>query len=315
MTADLVKSDPQAALPVSVYLARLAPSGRRTMRVGLDRTAQILTDGKIRADGFPWHQLRYEHVQAVRARLAEAVAPATANLWLSAVKGVLKEAWKLGLLPAEDYHRAVAVGAVRGTRPQRGRQVGDGELRALFRTCGTDPVGLRDQAILAVLFGCGLRRQELCRLMLKDYDSPTLLHVIGKQNKYRPVPLAVWVRGVLRAWLEHRGERPGPLFFPLDRRGFPLRAPGSTEPRPLAPETVYAMVRDRAAQAGLAKISPHDFRRTVISGMLGLVDIATVQRFVGHANIATTARYDRRGQEAVEAAVATILDPTKREAK
>ena len=54
----------------------------------------------------PWGQIRYSHAAAIRAKLAERYAPATTNKMLSALRGVLKEAWRLGHMSAEDYARA-----------------------------------------------------------------------------------------------------------------------------------------------------------------------------------------------------------------
>src|SRR5437899_2798264 len=65
--------------PAAVYLARLAPGSRRTMRASLDIIAGLLTNGRENALTLAWPELRYQHTQAIRARLAAAYAPATAN--------------------------------------------------------------------------------------------------------------------------------------------------------------------------------------------------------------------------------------------
>jgi hypothetical protein len=90
--------------PVAVYLARLSPSSRRTMRAALNAIAALLSDDRCDAWSLDWAQLRYRHTTAVRAVLADGrYAPATANRHLAALRGVLKECWRLGYVTAEDF--------------------------------------------------------------------------------------------------------------------------------------------------------------------------------------------------------------------
>ena len=88
---------------------------------------------------------------------------------------MLGEAWRLGLMPAEDYHRAIDVHAIRGQTLPRGRALAAGELRTLLAVTAADetPAGLRDTALLAVAYAGGLRRAELVALDLTDFDPET----------------------------------------------------------------------------------------------------------------------------------------------
>lgn len=248
---------------------------------------------------FPWHQLRYEHALAVRSHFAETGrAPATINAALSAVVGVAREAWRLGLLDIDELERVRSVERARGSRLPSGRVIGRAETAALLDVCKADVRGVsgsRDAAVLALLFGAGLRRCEPCRPSLDAYSPKTgELRVIGKGGRERRLFLASGARAALQSWLANRGREPGPLLIALDRYGHvaqPTRA--------LTPSAVDAIVRRRAAEAGVSGFSTHDARRTFITGLLERgVDVFTVQELAGHADPKTTKLYDRRGDDA-----------------
>jgi integrase len=299
--------------PVAVYLASLAPRSRRTMGGDLEAIARLVSGGRCGAASLDWSALRFQHVQAVRAILADRYAHTSANRMLSALRGVLKAAWNLGQMPTEEYHRAKSVGAVRGESLPRGRHIASGELRALFQACGADrdkqgamrTLAVRDAALLAVAYGVGLRRSEIVSLDWSDYDaeSGALKVRAGKGNKARLVYASGGAKVMLNSWIGRRGEEEGPLFLPL-RKG------GQLAQRRLNSQAVMDVLLKRAAEAGLKSVSPHDFRRTFISDLLDAgADIVTVQKLAGHASVSTTARYDRRGEAAKQRAVNMLHVP------
>ncbi len=282
--------------PAAVYLAGLnSKAGRRTMRQVLDLIARTLSNGQLDAFNFPWGQLRYQHTQAVRTWLVETYKPATANKALCALRGVLKQAWMLGHMTAEDYHKAREVKSVRGQTVPAGRELSREEIGALLSVCENDPspAGVRDAALLALLYGAGLRRAEVVELDLDDYDPQAGQIVIkGKGRKERMAYLIDSLSRAMKDWLEVRGLEPGPLFLPI-------RKDGDLESRRMTTQAVYNLLRKRAAQAGVRDFSPHDLRRTFVSDLLEAgADIAIVAKMAGHANVQTTARYDRRPEEA-----------------
>jgi site-specific recombinase XerC len=293
--------------PAAVYLARLAAGSRRTMRQALDAIARYATDGRADALTMPWQQLRYIHTQAIRAHLLDNLAVSTANKHLSALRGVLKEAWRLGLIPADEYQRAVDVANGRGSRLPAGRHVDLGEVSALVAVCSADPqpAGARDAAMLAVSFGAGLRLSELTNLDLADLNAETgELKVRGKGDKERTAWLAGGALSTLTDWLAVRGTSPGALFCPI-RKG------GKIVIRPFTGQAVYARFNRRAQDAGLAlRFSPHDGRRTWIGNLLDAgADISTVQQMAGHVSVSTTQRYDRRGERAKKSAAQLLHFP------
>jgi len=302
VTLHLVKQDRN---PATVYLASLAPSGRRAMAGRLRVVADVLGHD---LEGLPWHQLRFEHLQAVRTKLTERrQAPATVNLTLSAVRGVMRAAFNLGQIHADQLQRVCSVGSVKGERLPAGRALTIGELTALLESCETTPAGRRDAALLALLFAAGLRRAEVVNLDLTDYDQDSgELKVTGKGNKQRLLYVTNGAADALADWLTVRGATDGPLFLPT-RKG------GTVENRRMTAQAVYNILKGRAVKAGIADFSPHDLRRTFVSELLDKgADLATVQKLAGHANIQTTAKYDRRGEAAKRKAVDLLHVPYRR---
>lgn len=290
--------------PAALYLASLS-AGSQGMRQPLDVIARIL-DADHDAETHPWHKLTYRDTMAVRQVLIARYKPATVNKLLSALRGVLKQAWRLGLMESDAYHRAAAVENVRASNLLSGRALESEEISRLFETCAADetPRGTRDAAILAVLYGCGLRRGELVRLEVAsvDFEDGSIL-VEGKRRKQRTVYLTESGAVHLRRWLEIRGEVPGPLFNPVRQDAeIPLRRLGG--------ESITYILRRRQEQARVERFSPHDVRRSMVTDLLDAgVDVFTVQRLAGHADASTTARYDRRGESAKRCAVQSLLIP------
>lgn len=302
---------PASQRPALVYLAGLQPGSRRTMRQALDVIAALATGEACNADTMPWAALRYEHTQAIRAKLGEVYAARTANKMLSALRGVLKAAWRLGQMDSDTYARAADVEAFGVSTPsqaERGRHATSGELAALLGVCADgSKAGVRDAAILAIAYACGLRRAELAGLTLDKFDRERCtLTVTGKRNKTRVLPIGNGALDALLDWLHLRGDAAGPLFLRI-RRGDHLTDGGIT------PQAIFFVVEARCTQAGVKPLRPHDMRRTFAGDLLDTgADIATVQALMGHASPTTTAGYDRRPAETKRKAVARLHVPYRR---
>ncbi len=108
----------------------------------------------------------------------------------------------------------------KGSTLLRGRALEGQELSALFRVCVEDPspAGRRDAAMLAVLYGAGIRRAELAGLDLNDFthDACSLRVRNGKRQKQRTVYLAKQGCALVKGWIRERGDEPGPLFCPVN---------------------------------------------------------------------------------------------------
>lgn len=292
--------------PALVYLASLSTGSQRTMAGSLTAIANILNFGTF--DSVPWGALRYEHTQAIRTQLAERYSASTANRHLSALRGVLKDAWRLGYMSAEDYQRAIDLKPVKGQKAaqaETGRHLTGGEIAALINSCDGSKAGLRDAAIIAVGYGCGLRRSEIADLDLGDYDaaSGSIRIRNGKGAKERVTYLPPGSQAALEAWIAVRGAEDGPLFYSI-RRGDHMESKGLTN------QAIYYILASRADAAGVQQFTPHDLRRTFAGDMLDAgADIATVQKMMGHANVTTTAGYDRRDGKVKKAAASMIHVP------
>jgi len=280
--------------PARAYLLSLnSLRSRQTMASFLGIVAGML--GAASLESCSWGSLRRHHVMAVTELLRDTGrATATVNTYLSALKGVAKEAWMLKLMDVESFQHIRAVRNLRGSRLPRGRALPPEEIRALFGACEADDssIGVRDAAMLAVILGCGLRRSEAVGLDLRDVvTDERALRVLGKGNKERLayMPAGTWQR--LRTWIDDvRGEKDGPLFTRI-RRFDTL-----TNDR-LTDQAVYHVLQVRQRQAGVTKCAPHDLRRTFATAMLDNgEDLITVKDAMGHASVTTTQQYDRRGE-------------------
>jgi len=145
--------------PAVVYLAGLAAGSRPTMVDSLNIAARVLSSG---ADALTldWSEFTYAHMRALRARLVEDYSPATANKILSAVRGVVREAWRLELISGDACQRITDVPSIKAKTLPRSRALSPGEIRKLFAACEADKfpaAGARDGAILALLYGACCR--------------------------------------------------------------------------------------------------------------------------------------------------------------
>jgi site-specific recombinase XerD len=331
----------QAALPAeqnpaAVYIASLSSeTGQRTQAQALRVIASTLgTDINL----LNWGALRSQHTAAIREKIAQAYSSATANKMLSALRGTLKQAWRLGQMTAEEYSQAIELEPVTGETLPAGRELSHGEILALMNTCQADATaaGTRDAAIIGLLYAAGLRRDEVVRLSIKDLDPETgKLFIQGKRNKQRTAYVTNGAADALKDWIAIRGSQAGALFVEVNKGGkvlleresmivkpfkkvrgvdVPNKKAGQTIFRggALTSQAIYNMLSKRAQEAGIKNFSPHDLRRTFISHLLDAgADIATISKLVGHANVQTTARYDRRPEEARKKAASLLHVPYK----
>lgn len=150
------------------------------------------------------------------------------------------------------------------------------------------PEGMRNKAILEILYGCGLRVSELCNLKRSNlYLDVEFIKVEGKGNKERLIPIGQQAIRYLRIYIDevrvHIPVKPDSEDFVfLNRRGSPISR-----------VMIFLIIKDLAAKVGLQKeISPHTFRHSFASHLVeGGADLRAVQDMLGHESITTTEIY------------------------
>lgn len=255
----------------------------------------LISSGTAYAQSLNWGSLTYAQTAIVRAALSERYAPNTTKRIIAALRGVLKECWRLGRMTHDEYARAADIAPVRGQAPPRGRALKGTELERLFKSCNVDHTvaTIRDAAMLAVLYGTGLRRSELVRLDIGDFDSESgVLTIQGKGKQMRAAYIVEEARPVLDRWMRVRGRISGPMFFPITKSGHLLS-------KRLTCEGIAHVLAKRAGSARIEHFSSHDLRRSFVTHLLDAgADLAVVQKLAGHRQISTTAIYDKRGEAA-----------------
>lgn len=173
--------------------------------------------------------------------------------------------------------------------PKFGRQLPDilstDEIDRIIATVDTSTVkGLRDQAMLEVLYSCGLRVSELTSLRIQDlFFGEGYIRVIGKGDKQRIVPISAVARERIHRYLDKRpGARSNEDILFLNNRGGKLTR-----------VMVFTILKEAAQRAGIHKhISPHTFRHSFATHLLeGGASIRQVQEMLGHESILTTEIY------------------------
>ena len=179
---------------------------------------------------------------------------------------------------------------VRGPRikPSLPRPVSEDQARGLLHETYADPdaepwEGLRDRAVLTLLYGCGLRISEGLSLTVADTPLGDSLRVTGKGGKTRMASVLPAVREAIAGYLKAQP-------FPLQAADALFRA---RRGGPLSPRHVQATVQRLRGRLGLpASATPHALRHSFATHLLGAgADLRSIQELLGHASLSTTQKY------------------------
>ena len=229
-------------------------------------------------------------VQAYRASLeAAGLAASTINVRMSALRKLATEAADNGMLAAET---ASAVSRVKGAK-RLGVRAGnwltrDQAEQLLALPDPSTPKGKRDRALLALLVGAGLRREELAQLRIEDIQQRDgrwcVVDLQGKGSRVRTVPIPAWAKTAVDNWLQAAGFVSGPLLGSVNKSG---RITGQG----MSAQSIYDSVDGYRGRLG-TPIAPHDLRRTFAKlAHKGRAPLEQIQLSLGHHSILTTERY------------------------
>ncbi|WP_332773661.1 tyrosine recombinase XerC [Phenylobacterium sp.] len=196
-----------------------------------------------------------------------------------------------------------AVALVRGPRvvPSAPRPVSEDQARGMLAEPGLDPdredwEASRDEAVLTLLYGCGLRISEALSLKRSDAPLGASLRILGKGSKTRIVPVLPAVRDAVDAYLADL-----PFTLSPDQPLFRAKRGGA-----LSPRHVQATVQILRGRLGLPdSATPHALRHSFATHLLGAgADLRSIQELLGHASLSTTQRYTEVDAEALLGAYA-----------
>lgn len=252
--------------------------------------------GRALADFLAWHtetaqgRLDKATVNAYVTHLrAEGVSTSSINGRLVAIRKLAREAADNGLI---DDATAGAIARVEGIRAE-GTRLGNWLTQADAQRLLDAPdlatvKGRRDRALLAVMLGCALRREECVTLTVAHIQQRegrwVIVDLVGKRNKTRSVPMPSWCKVAIDEWLVTGAITDGLIFRPVNRGGR-LGTDAMTA------QAVYNVVAEYAPALGLT-VHPHDLRRTFAKlAHKGGAPLEQIQLTLGHTSVQTTERY------------------------
>ncbi|MGD9590550.1 MAG: site-specific tyrosine recombinase XerD [Pyrinomonadaceae bacterium] len=211
----------------------------------------------------------------------EGISESSKRRMISSIRGFYKFLMMDGHIaasPAEDLFT-----------PQKGsylpRFLNPAEIERLLAAPDVSTeTGLRDRAILELMYACGLRVSELCGVKLRDLDIDAgILTTTGKGSKTRRVPVGSsaieWVKSYLNLRRKHEDLDVQTLFV-------------TPHGRPLNRQMIHKMIKEYSKKCGLEGVSPHTLRHSFATHLVqNRADIRSVQQMLGHADISTTQIY------------------------
>ena len=224
------------------------------------------------------------------------LSPSTINVRLSAIRKLVGEARRNGMIGLEEANNLSEIPNVR----QKGTRLGNWLTREQAKELLAVPdrstlKGKRDYAIIALLVGCALRRRELATLNIEDIQLRegrwVIIDLRGKGGRIRTVAVPIWVKQGINAWMNEAKIEDGRLLRPVSKSGKILRDE-------LGDWAIWSVVEQSSKQIGIEHFGAHDLRRTCAKlCRKNGGDLEQIKFLLGHSSIQTTERYLGSEQE------------------
>jgi integrase len=226
----------------------------------------------------------------------EHLSPSTINVRMSAIRKLVGEAMRNGMIGREEADNLTDIPNVR----QRGTRLGNWLTREQAKELLAVPdrsklKGKRDYVIIALLVGCALRRRELATLNIEDIQLRegrwAIIDLRGKGGRIRTVAVPIWVKQGINAWMTAAKIEEGRLLRPVSKSGKILRDE-------LGDWAIWSVVEQSSKQIGIEHFGAHDLRRTCAKlCRKNGGDLEQIKFLLGHSSIQTTERYLGSEQE------------------
>lgn len=244
-----------------------------------------------------WSLFDYTELLKLRKKLIDKNLKATSiNCYISTIKSVCRESWRLNIISTDTYMRINDVKNVKGKSAPTGKALSIAELKTVINFKSNNNKDTRDSAIIAIGYGAGLRSFELAKIKIQDVVG-NVITIIGKGRIERPVYLPDFAMKKLARWLLIRGNKNGSLFKAIQKGGEILN-------RGIATRTIGDLIDKRCENTNIERFTPHDLRRSFATNLLSSgVDVFLVQKLMRHSNVNTTKTYDKRGEDEARKAI------------
>jgi len=218
------------------------------------------------------------------------LSPSTINVRLAAIRKLVGEARRNGILDAEEASQMADVPNIRLQGRRMGNWLTRDQAKQLLAVPDRSTLkGKRDYCILALLVGCALRRRELANLEVEEIQLREGRWVIadmrGKGGRVRTVAFPVWVKQAVNAWMTAAAVEEGRLLRSVTKAGKLKRDQ-------LNDGAIWSVVESSAKEIGIEHFGAHDLRRTCAKlCRKNGGDLEQIKFLLGHSSIQTTERY------------------------